>query len=333
MLVLPTLPVMPTTVGGQAGASPAGQRHQRVAGVGDLDRGDPSSAGIERRAAGQVGGRPGGDGVGDEVVPVAVGDDRHEQLARAQRPGVEGGPVDLDVRPDETAPRSPRPRRMPGTSRPRTVPSWPVTAGRTHLVVLFGGQSAEHDVSCVTATHVLRAIDTAKYRVTPIGISTDGEWALAEGAREALAAGTGGAARQARPARAGGLGDGRARRRGARRGRAHRRPAPAARSARRGRHGAGHARAGRRRLRRLRRARVGAGDGQGDGQAGARRQRHRPGPLPRLRRPSSARRACRRSSPTSSACRASSSRRTWGRRSASPRRTRSRSSATGSTTP
>ena len=64
-----------------------------------------------------------------------------------------------------------------------------VPGDRTHLVVLFGGQSAEHDVSCVTATHVLRAIDTAKYRVTPIGISTDGEWALAEGAREALAAG------------------------------------------------------------------------------------------------------------------------------------------------
>jgi len=64
-----------------------------------------------------------------------------------------------------------------------------VTADRTHLVVLFGGQSAEHDVSCVTATHVLRAIDTGRYRVTPIGISTDGEWALAEGARDALAAG------------------------------------------------------------------------------------------------------------------------------------------------
>jgi D-alanine--D-alanine ligase len=60
---------------------------------------------------------------------------------------------------------------------------------RTRLVVLYGGQSAEHDVSCVTATHVLRAIDTTRYDVTPIGISTDGEWALAEGARDALAAG------------------------------------------------------------------------------------------------------------------------------------------------
>jgi D-alanine-D-alanine ligase len=60
---------------------------------------------------------------------------------------------------------------------------------RTHLVVLFGGQSAEHDVSCVTATHVLRAIDPGKYRVTPVGITTDGEWTLAEGAIEALASG------------------------------------------------------------------------------------------------------------------------------------------------
>jgi D-alanine-D-alanine ligase len=56
-------------------------------------------------------------------------------------------------------------------------------------VVLFGGQSAEHDVSCTTAAHVLAAVDPARYRVTPVGISTSGEWALAEAAAEALAAG------------------------------------------------------------------------------------------------------------------------------------------------
>jgi D-alanine-D-alanine ligase len=60
---------------------------------------------------------------------------------------------------------------------------------RIHLVVLFGGQSAEHDVSCTTAAHVLAAVDPARYRVTPIGISTDGEWALAEAAVAALAHG------------------------------------------------------------------------------------------------------------------------------------------------
>jgi D-alanine-D-alanine ligase len=64
-----------------------------------------------------------------------------------------------------------------------------VSRDRIHLVVLFGGQSAEHDVSCVTAAHVLAAVDPAHYRVTPIGISRDGDWALAEGARDALAAG------------------------------------------------------------------------------------------------------------------------------------------------
>jgi D-alanine-D-alanine ligase len=60
---------------------------------------------------------------------------------------------------------------------------------RIHLVVLYGGRSAEHDVSCVTAAHVLAAIDPARYRVTPIGISTNGEWALGEAAEAALAAG------------------------------------------------------------------------------------------------------------------------------------------------
>ena len=60
---------------------------------------------------------------------------------------------------------------------------------RINLIVLFGGQSAEHDVSCTTAAHVLRAADPAKYRVTPIGISRDGTWAVATGALTALAEG------------------------------------------------------------------------------------------------------------------------------------------------
>ena len=47
---------------------------------------------------------------------------------------------------------------------------------RTTLVVIFGGQSAEHDVSCVTATHVLRAADPNKYRTVAIAIARDGAW-------------------------------------------------------------------------------------------------------------------------------------------------------------
>jgi D-alanine-D-alanine ligase len=60
---------------------------------------------------------------------------------------------------------------------------------RTHVIVIFGGESAEHDVSCVTAAHVLRALDPQKYDVTTIGISRAGEWMLAEGAMAALARG------------------------------------------------------------------------------------------------------------------------------------------------
>jgi D-alanine-D-alanine ligase len=45
--------------------------------------------------------------------------------------------------------------------------------------VLFGGESAEHDVSCVTAAHVLRALDSQKYRISAIGITRDGKWNLA----------------------------------------------------------------------------------------------------------------------------------------------------------
>jgi D-alanine-D-alanine ligase len=60
---------------------------------------------------------------------------------------------------------------------------------RIELVVLFGGQSAEHDVSCTTAAHVMRAADPARYRITPIGISRDGAWAISAAAQAALAQG------------------------------------------------------------------------------------------------------------------------------------------------
>lgn len=55
--------------------------------------------------------------------------------------------------------------------------------------MLFGGESAEHDVSCTTAAHVLKAADPARYRITPVGISTEGQWALADAAAAAIAAG------------------------------------------------------------------------------------------------------------------------------------------------
>jgi len=44
------------------------------------------------------------------------------------------------------------------------------------LVVLFGGQSAEHDVSCVTARHVVAAVDPERFAIDAIGISRTGSW-------------------------------------------------------------------------------------------------------------------------------------------------------------
>ncbi len=46
-------------------------------------------------------------------------------------------------------------------------------------MVLFGGQSAEHDVSCVTAKHVLDAVRPGAYKIVPIGIDRSGQWSKA----------------------------------------------------------------------------------------------------------------------------------------------------------
>ena len=61
---------------------------------------------------------------------------------------------------------------------------------RRRLVVLFGGRSAEHDVSCVSARHVLAAADTTRYEIIPVGIDRNGQWSLAETAVDTLAADT-----------------------------------------------------------------------------------------------------------------------------------------------
>jgi len=61
--------------------------------------------------------------------------------------------------------------------------------GRIRLVVLFGGRSAEHEVSCVTAVSVLRALDPLRYEVVPVGITREGRWVQDHEAQRVLAAG------------------------------------------------------------------------------------------------------------------------------------------------
>jgi D-alanine-D-alanine ligase len=65
----------------------------------------------------------------------------------------------------------------------------PETLERRRLIVVFGGRSAEHEVSCTSARHVLAAIDTNRYDVSVVGIRRDGTWVRAEAAEKMLAAG------------------------------------------------------------------------------------------------------------------------------------------------
>ncbi|AEW96754.1 D-alanyl-alanine synthetase A [Streptantibioticus cattleyicolor NRRL 8057 = DSM 46488] len=69
--------------------------------------------------------------------------------------------------------------------------SRPPSGRKPRVAVVFGGRSSEHAISVVTAGAVLRAIDRTKYDVLPIGITTDGRWALAadEPDRMAITAG------------------------------------------------------------------------------------------------------------------------------------------------
>ena len=49
---------------------------------------------------------------------------------------------------------------------------------KTRVAVLFGGRSAEHEVSLQSARNVINAIDRDKYDTVLIGIDRDGAWYL-----------------------------------------------------------------------------------------------------------------------------------------------------------
>ncbi len=53
-----------------------------------------------------------------------------------------------------------------------------MSASKLRLAVLFGGRSAEHEVSLISARNVLESIDTNRYHLLSIGITREGEWFL-----------------------------------------------------------------------------------------------------------------------------------------------------------
>jgi D-alanine-D-alanine ligase len=60
---------------------------------------------------------------------------------------------------------------------------------KINVGIIFGGKSAEHEVSLESAKNVYDAIDRDKYRPVLIGIDKSGRWLLQEESRFLLGAG------------------------------------------------------------------------------------------------------------------------------------------------
>lgn len=63
---------------------------------------------------------------------------------------------------------------------------------RLRICVLFGGRSAEHDVSVLSATNVMHALDPEKYDAVPVFVTREGRWLLSAFENGALAKPTSG---------------------------------------------------------------------------------------------------------------------------------------------
>ncbi len=49
------------------------------------------------------------------------------------------------------------------------------------VLLLYGGRSAEHQISCLSARSVLEVVDRDRYEVVTVGITRDGRWTLSDG--------------------------------------------------------------------------------------------------------------------------------------------------------
>ena len=53
-----------------------------------------------------------------------------------------------------------------------------------NLLILFGGQSSEHEISCLSAENVIRSVNRDKYRMILVGITKEGHWVLTDHLKE-----------------------------------------------------------------------------------------------------------------------------------------------------
>lgn len=55
---------------------------------------------------------------------------------------------------------------------------------KKNVVVLFGGKSSEHDVSCISAQTVIKNIDINLYNILLVGITKEGQWLFVDSLEE-----------------------------------------------------------------------------------------------------------------------------------------------------
>lgn len=63
-------------------------------------------------------------------------------------------------------------------------------SNKLNIAVIFGGKSGEHEVSLMSATNVIKAMDKEKYNIYMIGITKQGRWMSYKGSVEKIADGS-----------------------------------------------------------------------------------------------------------------------------------------------
>lgn len=51
---------------------------------------------------------------------------------------------------------------------------------KKNIAVFFGGQSSEHEISCISVQTVIANINADKYHIIPVGITQEGQWLLVD---------------------------------------------------------------------------------------------------------------------------------------------------------
>jgi len=64
-----------------------------------------------------------------------------------------------------------------------------MTIKKIRVGIIFGGRSGEHEVSFLSASSIIKAIDKDKYTVVPIGITKEGRWISPQDSESALQSG------------------------------------------------------------------------------------------------------------------------------------------------